>query len=232
MISIESKIFENVLMLKIKQGKEIPLGRGIFFNVGNFALSSSTHREMRPDTLYVKGTNDIDEDNYFSKSFNTEQDARCYLSKVENIIKEYNNSLIISDFIWTPEIGDKYFYPVLDDDIRGVIPEENNGYTLDEAVIGNFAAFKEKEYAERVNENMRLLNLLWQLKYKLCPNYEHLPGSTKSVYIEFDLDSRKFAVSISSKVWSNITPVFDEESAFKAVNFLNDNRQLWENLIP
>ena len=51
----------------------------------------------------------------------------------------------------------------------------------------------------------------------------------ENYFIAFEGNERRFY--LTSRDYNLLTPVFDRESAEKAVKYLNSNKDLWENLL-
>ena len=75
------------------------------------------------------------------------------------------------------------------------------------------------------------MNLLWQLKFTLCPDYEFNKESQHNSFIKFNRESEMFDYAFVSGDYDFTTPVFDDKSVEKAVKYLNSHKELWENLI-
>ena len=75
------------------------------------------------------------------------------------------------------------------------------------------------------------MNLLWQLKFVLCPDYEFNKESPYNSFIKFNRESEMFDYAFVSGDYDFATPVFDDKSVKKAVKYLNSHKELWENLI-
>ena len=54
----------------------------------------------------------------------------------------------------------------------------------------------------------------------------------ENCFIAFEGNERKFYLTkLTKRDYNLLTPVFDRESAEKAVKYLNSNKDLWENLL-
>lgn len=230
MLKVEFKQVENVVLMKVlEQGKEIELGHGVFFKHNDIKLISSGYPSIYPDTLCVKGTANFNQDNYASHSFNTSEEAEEYIAKFTEVINAYNESVKEDDLLWKPKENEQYY--CTDWSYNGLSLNLNVKDDFDKDIIKTFGAFKSDEQAEKVRKHHILTNLLWQLKFALCPDYEFTKGTTYNSFIKFDRESEMFDYVFVSDVYDFTTPVFDDESAEKAVEYLNSHKELWENLL-
>lgn len=228
MLNVEFKQIENVVLMKVlEQGNEIELNSGCFFEYGDVKLCSASHPQIFLYSLYVKGKSERAQDTYASMSFNTPEEAAEYIAKFTECINAYNESVKDKDLLWKPNIDDEYY------NIRGDYEYINCSrcYFDDLKLIKNFGAFKTKEQAEKVRKHSILMNLLWQLKFALCPDYEFDLNSTHNSFIRFNRVTKKFECDSAHNAYDFITPVFDGESCLKAVEYLNNYRELWEDLV-
>lgn len=228
MLKVEFKQIENVVLMKVlEQGDEIKLGCGCFFEHNGIKLCSGSHPEIYLSSLYVKGSSDCAQDIYQSISFGTPKKASEYIMKMTNCIDAYNELVEEKDLLWKPNIDDEYY------NIRGGYEYINCSrcYFDDLKLIKNFGAFKTKEQAEKVRKHIILMNLLWQLKFALCPDYEFNKESSYNSFIKFNRESEMFDYAFVSGDYDFATPVFDDKSVKKAVKYLNSHKELWENLI-
>lgn len=226
MLKVEFKQIENVVLMKVlEQGDEIKLGCGCFFEHNDVKLCSLSYPQIFSHSLYVKGKSECPQDIYGSISFDTPEKASEYIVTITDCIDAYNESVKEQDLLWKPNTDDEYY------NIRGGYEYINCSrcYFDDLKLIKNFGAFKTKEQAEKVRKHIILMNLLWQLKFALCPDYEFKKYSMENYFILFRISERAFCVATTS--YNNLTPVFDEDSADKAVKYLNSHKELWENLL-
>lgn len=226
MLRVEFKQIENVVLMKVlEQGDEIKLGCGCFFEHNDVKLCSLSYPQIFSHSLYVKGKSECPQDIYGSISFDTPEKASEYIVTITDCIDAYNESVKEQDLLWKPNTDDEYY------NIRGGYEYINCSrcYFDDLKLIKNFGAFKTKEQAEKVRKHIILMNLLWQLKFALCPDYEFKKYSMENYFILFRISERAFCVATTS--YNNLTPVFDEDSADKAVKYLNSHKELWENLL-
>lgn len=229
MLKVEFKQIENVVLMKVlEQGKEIELGYGVFFDHNGIKLISSGFPCICLNKLYVKGHADLNQDNYVSYSFNTSDEAEKYIAKFNKVINAYNESVKEKDLLWKPEEDEKYYH--VSNDYECANKSINRDYNLDRDIIKNFAAFKTKELAEKVRKHQILMNLLCQLKFALCPDYEFTKETTLNSFIRFNRVTKEFECDSIHDAHDFITPVFDRESCLKAVKYLNSHRELWEDL--
>ena len=144
-----------------------------------------------------------------------------------NCIDAYNELVEEKDLLWKPDIDDEYY------NIRGGYEYVNCSrcYFDDLKLIKNFGAFKTKEQAEKVRKHIILMNLLWQLKFALCPDYEFDKESPYNSFIKFNRENGLFGYTFASSNYDFATPVFNRDSVEKAVKYLNSHKELWENLI-
>lgn len=229
MLKVEFKQIENVVLMKVlEQGDEIELNSGCFFEYGDVKLCSASHPQIFLYSLYVKGKSERAQDTYASMSFNTPEEAAEYIAKFTECINAYNESVKDKDLLWKPNTGDVY-YRVNND--RGYVSWLH--YCLDDPYdrmrVKTFGAFKTEEQAEKVRKHSILMNLLWQLKFALCPDYEFKNNSMENCFIEFEGNERRFY--LTNRDYNLLTPVFDRDSAEKAVKYLNLHKELWENLL-
>lgn len=212
-------------MKVLEQGDEIKLGCGCFFEHNDVKLCSLSYPQIFSHSLYVKGKSECPQDIYGSISFDTPEKASEYIVTITDCIDAYNESVKEQDLLWKPNTDDEYY------NIRGGYEYINCSrcYFDDLKLIKNFGAFKTKEQAEKVRKHIILMNLLWQLKFALCPDYEFKKYSMENYFILFRISERAFCVATTS--YNNLTPVFDEDSADKAVKYLNSHKELWENLL-
>ena len=141
-----------------------------------------------------------------------------------------NDSVKEQDLLWKPNIDDKY-YSVSSNYESPPCLLYYWDYTCDSKLVKNFGAFKTEEQAETVRKHHILMNLLWQLKFALCPDFEFDKESPYNSFIKFNRVSEVFECAFISGGYDFAIPVFDEDSAKKAVKYLNSNKELWENLI-
>ena len=229
MLKVEFKQIENVVLMKvIEQGNEIKLGCDCFFEHNGIKLCSVDCPQICSSSLYVKGESNDVQDVYTSKSFDTPEEAAEYIAKFTECIDAYNDSVKEQDLLWKPNIDDKY-YSVSSNYESPPCLLYYWDYTCDSKLVKNFGAFKTEEQAETVCKHIILTNLLWQLKFTLCPNYEFKNGSMENCFIEFEGNGRKFY--LTNRDYNLLTPVFDRESAEKAVKYLNSHKELQENLL-
>ena len=228
MLKVEFKQIENVVLMKVlEQGDEIKLGCGCFFEYNGIKLCSGSHPEIYLSSLYVKGSSDCAQDIYQSISFDTPKKASEYIMKMTNCIDAYNELVKEKDLLWKPNIDDEYY------NIRGGYEYINCSrcYFDDLKLIKNFGAFKTEEQAETVRKHIILTNLLWQLKFTLCPDYEFNKESPYNSFIKFNRENGMFGYTFASGNYDFTTPVFNRDSVEKAVKYLNSHKELWENLI-
>lgn len=231
MLKVEFKQVENVVLMKvIEQGNEIELGRGCFFEYNGIRLHSVGRPQICSYSLFVKGSSECAQDVYVSESFNTPEEASEHIAKFTECIEAYNESVKDKDLLWKPNTGDIY-YRVNND--CGYVSCLH--YCLDNPYdrmrVKTFGAFKTEEQAEKVRKHSILMNLLWQLKFALCPEIQFSKESPYNSFIKFDRESEMFDYVFVSDVYDFTTPVFDDESAEKAVEYLNSHKELWENLL-
>lgn len=230
MLKVEFKKVENVVLMKVlEQGEEIELGHGDFFNHNGIKLSSLNCPSICSDTLYVKGIANINQDNYISFSFSTSEKAEEYIAKFNEVINAYNESVKEKDLLWNPKENEQYY--CTDWSCNSFSLNFNVKDDFDKDIIKNFGAFKSDEQAEKVRKHSILMNLLWQLKFALCPDYEFNKESQHNSFIHFNRQSEMFDYVFVSDGYDFTTPVFDDESAEKAVEYLNSHKELWENLL-
>ena len=229
MLKVEFKQIENVVLMKvIEQGNEIKLGRGCFFEYNGIRLHSVGRPQICSSSLYIKGESDDVQDVYTSKSFNTPEEASEHIAKFTECIDAYNDLVEEQDLLWKPNIDDEYYSVSSNYESPPCLLYYWN-YTCDSKLVKNFGAFKTEEQAEKVRKYIILTNLLWQLKFALCPDYEFKNGSMENCFIEFEGNRRRFY--LTNRDYNLLTPVFDRESAEKAVKYLNSHKELWENLL-
>ena len=229
MLKVEFKQIENVALMRVlEQGDEIKLGCGCFFEHNGIKLRSVDCPQICSSSLYVKGESDDAQDVYKSISFDTPEEASECIMKFTECIDAYNESVKEKDLLWKPNTGDVY-YRVNND--CGYVSCLHYCFDdpYDRMRVKTFGAFETKEQAEAVRKHSILMNLLWQLKFTLCPDYEFKNDSTENCFIAFEGNERKFY--LTKRDYNLLTPVFDEESAEKAVRYLNSNKELWENLL-
>lgn len=230
MLKVEFKQVENVVLMKVlEQGKEIELGHGDFFNHNGIKLSSLNCPSICSDTLYVKGIANINQDNYISFSFSTSEKAEEYIAKFNEVINAYNESVREKDLLWKPKENEQYY--CTDWSCNSFSLNFNVKDDFDKDIIKNFGAFKSDEQAEKVRKHSVLMNLLWQLKFALCPNCEFELDSTYNSFIRFNRASENFECDLMHRAYDFVTPVFNRESCLKAVEYLNNHRELWEDLV-
>lgn len=228
MLKVEFKQIENVVLMKVlEQGDEIELGCGCFFEHGDIKLCSLCYPQIFSHSLYVKGKSECPQDIYGSISFDTPEKASEYIAKFTECINAYNESVKDKDLLWKPNIDDEYY------NIRGGYEYINCSrcYFDDLKLIKNFGAFKTEEQAEKVRKHSILMNLLWQLKFALCPEIQFSKESPYNSFIKFNRESEMFDYVFVSDGYDFTTPVFDDDSAEKAVKYLNSHKELWENLV-
>ena len=229
MLKVEFKQIENVVLMKVlEQGNEIKLGCGCFFEHNDVKLCSLCYPQIFSHSLYVKGKSECPQDVYGSISFDTPEEAAEYIAKFTECIDAYNDSVKEQDLLWKPNIDDKY-YSVSSNYESPPCLLYYWDYTCDSKLVKNFGAFKTEEQAETVCKHIILTNLLWQLKFTLCPDYEFKNDSMENCFIEFEGNERRFY--LTNKDYNLLTPVFDGKSAEKAVKYLNSHKELWENLL-
>ena len=229
MLKVEFKQIENVVLMKVlEQGDEIELGCGCFFEYGDIKLCSVSYPQIHPYSLYVKGKSECSQDVYGSISFDTPEEASECIMKFTECIDAYNKSDKDQDLLWKPNIDDGY-YSVSSNYESPPCLLYYWDYTCDSKLVKNFGAFKTEEQAETVRKHHILMNLLWQLKFALCPDYEFKNNSMENCFIEFEGNERRFY--LTNRDYNLLTPVFDRESAEKAVKYLNLHKELWENLL-
>ena len=229
MLKVEFKQIENVVLMKVlEQGNEVKLGCGCFFEHNDVKLCSLSYPQIFSHSLYVKGKSECPQDVYGSISFDTPEEAAEYIAKFTECIDAYNDSVKEQDLLWKPNIDDKY-YSVSSNYESPPCLLYYWDYTCDSKLVKNFGAFKTEEQAETVCKHIILTNLLWQLKFTLCPDYEFKNDSMENCFIEFEGNERRFY--LTNKDYNLLTPVFDRKSAEKAVKYLNSHKELWENLL-
>ena len=229
MLKVEFKQIENVVLMKVlEQGNEIKLGCGCFFEHNDVKLCSLSYPQIFSHSLYVKGKSECSQDVYGSISFDTPEEASEHIAKFTECIDAYNDSVKDKDLLWKPNIDDKY-YSVSSNYESPPCLLYYWDYTCDSKLVKNFGAFKTEEQAETVCKHIILTNLLWQLKFALCPDYEFKNDSMENCFIEFEGNERRFY--LTNRDYNLLTPVFNRDSAEKAVKYLNLNKELWENLL-
>ena len=91
--------------------------------------------------------------------------------KFTECIDAYNDSVKEKELLWKPNTGDIYYRVNNDCEYVSCLH-----YCLDDPYdrmrVETFGAFEAKEQAEKVRKHSILMNLLWQLKFALCPDYE------------------------------------------------------------
>ena len=204
------------------------MGCGRFFEHNGIKLRSVDCPQIRSSSLYIKGESDDVQDVYTSKSFNTPEEASEHIAKFTKCIDAYNESVKEKDLLWKPNIDDEY-YSVSSNYESPPCLLYYWDYTCDSKLVKNFGAFKTEEQAETVRKHIILMNLLWQLKFALCPDYEFKNNSMENCFIEFEGNERRFY--LTNRDYNLLTPAFDRESAEKAVKYLNSHKDLWENLL-
>lgn len=228
MLKVEFKQIENVVLMKVlEQGNEIELNSGCFFEYKGVKLCSTSYPQIYLSSLYVKGESERVQDIYASMSFNTPEEAAERIVKFTECIDAYNESVKEKDLLWKPNIDDEYY------NIRGGYEYINCSrcYFDDLKLIKNFGAFETEEQAETVRKHIILTNLLWQLKFALCPEIQFSKESPYNSFIKFNRESEMFDYVFVSDGYDFTTPAFDDESAEKAVEYLNSHKELWENLL-
>ena len=231
MLKVEFKQIENVVLMKvIEQGNEIKLGCGCFFEHNNVKLCSLSYPQIFSHSLYVKGKSECSQDVYGSISFDTPKKASEHTAKFTECIDAYNDSVKETDLLWKPNIDDEY-YSVSSNYESPPCLLYYWDYTCDSKLVKNFGAFKTEEQAEKVRKQIILMNLLWQLKFALCPDYEFNKESQHNSFIHFNRQSEMFDYAFVSGSYDFATPVFDDKSAERAVKYLNSHKELWENLL-
>ena len=229
MLKVEFKQIENVVLMKVlEQGNEIKLGCGYFFEHNDVKLCSLSYPQIFSHSLYVKGKSECPQDIYGSISFDTPEEAAEHIVKFTKCIDTYNESVKDKDLLWKPNIDDEYYSVSSNYESPPCLLYYWN-YTCDSKLVKNFGAFKTEEQAEKVRKQIILMNLLWQLKFTLCPDYEFKNGSMENCFIEFEGNERRFY--LTNRDYNLLTPVFDRESVEKAVKYLNSHKELWENLL-
>lgn len=231
MLKVEFKQIENVVLMKVlEQGDEIELGCGCFFEHNDVKLCSVSYPQIYPYSLYVKGKSEHTQDTYASVSFNTPEEAAEHIVKFTECINAYNESVKDKDLLWKPNTGDVYYR--VDNDCGYVSCLH---YSLDDPYdrmrVKTFGTFKTKEQAEKVCKHSILMNLLWQLKFALCPDFEFDKESPYNSFIKFNRVSEVFKCALISGGYDFAIPVFDDKSAEEAVKYLNSHKELWENLL-
>lgn len=229
MLKVEFKQIENVVLMKvIEQGNEIKLGCGRFFEYKGIKLCSVDCPQICSSSLYVKGESDDVQDIYTSKSFDTPKKASEHIAKFTECIDAYNDSVKEKDLLWKPNIDDEYYSVSSNYESPPCLLYYWN-YTCDSKLVKNFGAFKTEEQAEKVRKYIILTNLLWQLKFALCPDYECKNDVVENCFIAFEGNERRFY--LTKRDYNLLTPVFDDKSAERAVKYLNSHKELWENLL-
>lgn len=230
MLKVEFKQIENVVLMKvIEQGKEIELGHGDFFNHNGITLCSRGYPSICTDMLFVKGASNFNQDGYASYSFRTSELAEEYIAKFNEVINAYNESVKENDLLWNPKENEQYY--CIDWSCNSLSLNLNVKNDFDKDIIKNFGAFKSEEQAEKVRKHIILINLLWQLKFALCPDYEFNKELPYNSFIKFNRESEMFDYAFVSGGYDFATPVFDDKSVEKAVKYLNSHKELWENLL-
>ena len=191
-------------------------------------LCSLSYPQIFSHSLYVKGKSEHTQDTYASVSFNTPEEASEHIAKFTECIDFYNDSVKEQDLLWKPNIDDEDYSVSSNYESPPCLLYYWN-YTCDSKLVKNFGAFKTEEQAEKVRKHIILTNLLWQLKFALCPDYEFKNNSMENCFIAFEGNERRFY--LTSRDYNLLTPAFDRESAEKAVKYLNSHKDLWENLL-
>ena len=231
MLKVEFKQIENVVLMKVlEQGDEIELNSGCFFEYGDVKLCSASHPQIFLYSLYVKGKSERAQDTYASMSFNTPEEAAEYIVKFTECVDAYNESVKEKVLLWKPNICDGY-YSVRSNYESLPCLYYYSGNLYDKNMVKNFGAFKTEEQAEKVCNHSVLMNLLWQLKFTLCPDYEFNKESQYNSFIHFNRQSEMFDYAFVSGSYDFATPVFNRDSAEEAVEYLNSHKELWENLL-
>lgn len=230
MLKVEFKQIENVVLMKVlEQGNEIKLGCGCFFEHNDVKLCSLSYPQIFSHSLYVKGKSECPQDVYGSISFDTPEEASECIMKFTECIDAYNESVKEKDLLWKPGKDEKYYY--VSNNLEYISKVTYDSFEFHKDYVKNFTAFKSKEQAEKVRNHIILMNLLWQLKFALCPDYEFNKESQHNSFIHFNRQSEMFDYVFVSDGYDFTTPVFDDESAEKAVEYLNSHKELWENLL-
>ena len=230
MLKVEFKQIENVVLMKVlEQGDEIKLGCGCFFEHNGIKLCSGSHPEIYLSSLYVKGSSDCAQDIYQSISFGTSKKASEYIMKMTNCIDAYNELVKEKDLLWKPNISDVCYRVNSNYEYVSCFHYLDNPYNKE--IIKNFGAFKTIKQAGVVRKHSILMNLLWQLKFTLCPDYEFNKESPYNSFIKFNRENGMFGYTFTSGNYDFTTPVFNRDSVEKAVKYLNSHKELWENLI-
>ena len=231
MLKVEFKQIENVVLMKVlEQGNEIKLGCGCFFEHNDVKLCSLSYPQIFSHSLYVKGKSECSQDVYGSISFNTPEEASEHIAKFTECIDAYNESVKDKDLLWKPNIDDGY-YSVSSNYESPPCLLYYWDYTCDSKLVKNFGAFKTEEQAEKVRKHIILTNLLWQLKFALCPEFQFNKEAPYNSFIKFNRESEIFECAFISGGYDFAIPVFDDKSAERAVKYLNSHKELWENLL-
>ena len=231
MLKVEFKQIENVVLMKVlEQGNEIKLGCGCFFEHNDVKLCSLCYPQIFSHSLYVKGKSECSQDVYGSISFNTPEEAAEHIVKFTKCIDAYNESVKEKDLLWKPNIDDEY-YNVTSNYEYYPCPRFYLDNPYDKSIVKNFGAFETEKQAETVRKHTILMNLIWQLKFALCPEIQFSKESPYNSFIKFNRESEMFDYVFVSDGYDFTTPVFDNESAEKAVEYLNSHKELWKNLL-
>ena len=231
MLKVEFKQIENVVLMRVlEQGDEIKLGCGCFFEHNGIKLRSVDCPQIRSSSLYIKGESDDVQDVYTSKSFNTPEEAAEHIVKFTKCIDAYNESVKEKDLLWKPNIDDEY-YNVTSNYEYYPCPRFYLDNPYDKSIVKNFGAFETEKQAETVRKHTILMNLIWQLKFALCPEIQFSKESPYNSFIKFNRESEMFDYVFVSDGYDFAIPVFDDKSAEKAVKYLNSHKELWENLL-
>lgn len=230
MLKVEFNQVENVVLMKVlEQGDEIKLGCGCFFKHNGIELFSTFYPEIYLSSLFVKGKFEDAQDVYASRSFNTPEEASECIAKFTKCIDAYNESVKEKDLLWKPKENEQYY--CIDWSCNGLSLNLNVKDDFDKDIIKTFGAFKSDEQAEKVRKHQIFMNLLWQLKFALCPDCEFELDSTYNSFIRFNRVTKKIECDSIHDAHDFVTPVFNRESCLKAVEYLNNHRELWEDLV-
>lgn len=225
MLKIELKQIDNIVLMKIiEQGDEIKRGCGEFFSTNGFSFVSANRPTLTLNYIGVQGVRKEHDNDYSAIDLETKQNATKFISRVKECISKYNQ--LLEDLIWKPSQKEKFFY--ITDGYGGVISTHYNSVYNDKKIIDNFCAFKTKEQAQKVSSREVLMNLLWQLKFSLCPDVDY--NCDLKYTIIYNPKSKTFSTFLYTKN-DFLTPIFNKDSADKAVKYLNEHKELWNSLV-
>lgn len=221
MLKVDLKLMNNVIVGQVLEQDESLRGKGNILSDEKVSICSNGMPELNGHHLFIRGELRNDDNNCFCYSYDSAEEAREYYDAFLKAIEKINEK---DDELWLPKYGEEHYCIIVTGD---VIQDRDNRNS--ERVFAANNVFKSKNIADKVAKSTKLYWLLWRLKEKYCPDYEFILDG-KNYALIYNRETNRWGYN-SWNICDHNVPFFDKESAYKAVDYLNSHKELWEDLI-